>query len=67
MSNGARLRWVVIEISSHLQPFVVKVTPVEEHIMRAGLKHSLIFMSLLAAYTSTEMCEAEESAPLGTP
>ncbi|MFV0264599.1 MAG: endonuclease/exonuclease/phosphatase family protein, partial [Kluyvera sp.] len=59
MSNGARLRGVAIGISSKLQPFVVEVTPVDERIMRVRLKHTLGFMSLIAVYAPTEVCETE--------
>ena len=60
MSNGARLRGVAIGISSRLQPSVVEVTPVDERIMQLRLKHSMGFMSVVAVYAPTEMCETEE-------
>ena len=60
MSNGTRLRGVAIGISSRLQPLVVEVTPVDERIMRVRLKHTMGFMSLIAVYAPTEMCEMEE-------
>ena len=33
MSNGHHVKWVVIGVSSRLQPSVVEVTPVDESIM----------------------------------
>ena len=60
MSDGARLRGVAIGISSQLCSSVVEVTPVDERIMRVRLKHTLGFMSLVAVYAPTEMCETEE-------
>ena len=60
MSNDHRLRGVAIGISRRLQPSVVEVTPVDERIMRVRLKHTLGFMSLVAVYAPTEVCETEE-------
>ena len=60
MSNGACLRRVAIGISSRLQPSVVEVIPVDEHIMRLRLKHTLGFMSLVAVYAPTEMSGANK-------
>ena len=57
-SNGHHVKGVVIGISSRLQPSVVEVTPVDEHIMQLRLKHSLGFMSVIAVYYGpTEVCE----------
>ena len=61
MSNGHHVKGVAIGVSSRLlQPSVVEVTPVDERIMRLRLKHSLGFMSVVAVYTPTEVCETEE-------
>lgn len=60
MSDGSRLRGVAVAISSRLQPSVVEVAAVDERIMRVRLKHTLGFMSLVAVYAPTEMCEIEE-------
>ena len=60
MSNGASLKGVAIGIPSRLQPSVVEVIPVDECIMRLRLKHTLGFMSLVAVYTPTEVCGADE-------
>lgn len=38
----------------------VKVTRVDEHIMRVRLKHSMGFISLVDVYVYTEMCKTEE-------
>ena len=58
-SNGHHVKGVAIGVSSRLQPSVVEVTPVDERIMRLRLKHSLGFMSVVAVYASTEVCETE--------
>ena len=57
---GTRLKGVAIGISNRLQPSVVEVIPVDEHILQFRLRHILGFISLVAAYISTEMCEADE-------
>ena len=59
-SNGHHVKGVAIGVSSRLQPSVVEVTPVDERIMRLRLKHSLGFMSVVAVYAPTEVCETEE-------
>ena len=53
-------RGVALGISSRLQPSVVEVTLADECIMRSRLKHSLGFMSVVAVYAPTEVCETEE-------
>ena len=53
-------RGVAIGISSRLQPSVVEVTPVDERIMSLRLKHILGFMSVVAVYAPTKVCETEE-------
>ena len=60
MSNGHQVKGVGIGVSSRLQPSVVEATPVHERIMRLREKHSLGFMSLVAVYAPTEVCETEE-------
>ena len=60
MSNGHHVKGVAIGVSSRLQPSVVEVTPVDERIMRLRLKHSLGFMSVVAVYAPTEVCETQE-------
>ena len=59
-SNGHHVRVVAIGVSSRLQPSVVEVTLVDERIMRLRLKHSLSFISVVAVYAPTEVCETEE-------
>ena len=61
MSNGHHVKGVAIGVSpSRLQPSVVEVTPVDERIMRLRLKHSFGFISVVAVYAPTEVCETEE-------
>ena len=50
---------VALSFSLRLQPSVVEVALVDERIMRLRLKHSLSFMSVVAVYASTEVCETE--------
>ncbi len=57
ISDGTRLRGIAVGISSWMQPLVVEVTPVYERIMLVRLKHTLGFMSLVAVYAPTEVCE----------
>ena len=60
MSNGHHVKGVAIDISSRLQPSVVEVLPDDEHIRQLRLKHSLGFMSVVAVYAPTEVCETEK-------
>ena len=60
MSNGHHVKELAIAISSRLQPSVVEVTSVNESIMRLRLRHSLGFISVVAVYAPTEVCETEE-------
>ena len=39
---------------------VLEIIPVDERIMRLKLKHSLGFMSVVAVYAPSELCETEE-------
>ena len=56
MSNGHRVKGVAKGIFSRLQPSVGEV----ERIMRLRLKHSLGFMSVVAVYVPTKVCETGE-------
>ena len=60
MNNGALLKVAAISIFRRLQPSIIEVTPIDECIMRLRLKHTLGFISLVATYVLTEMCEADE-------
>lgn len=51
---------MAVVISNRLEPAVVEVTDVDERIMRLRLKHTLRFMSIVAVYAPTEVCEKEE-------
>ena len=59
MSNGHHVKGVAIGVSRRLQASVVEVTPADERIMPLRLKHSLDFMSVVAVYAPTEVCETE--------
>ena len=65
-TNGHHVKGVAIGSSSRLQPFVVEVTLVDERIMQLNLKHSLGFMSVVAVYAPTEVCETEDKEMLYT-
>ena len=56
MSNGHHVKEVAIGVSSRLQLSVVEVTPIDEHIMRLRLKHSLGFMSVGDVLRQTRLC-----------
>ena len=60
MSNGHHVKGVAIGVSTRMQPSVVEVTLVDERIMRLRLKHCLGFMSVVAMYVPTKVCETEE-------
>lgn len=49
-----------LKSSSQQLPFVVQVASVDERIMRVRLQHILGFISLVAVYSSTEMCETDK-------
>ncbi|XP_069972960.1 uncharacterized protein [Penaeus vannamei] len=53
-SDGHHLQGVAMVISSRLQPSVVEVTPIDEHIMVMRLKQSSGFMSLITVYAPTD-------------
>ena len=60
MNNGAHLKGTAVGVFSRLQPFVVKVIPVDERIIRMRLKHTWGFMSLVAVYVLTEVCGTDD-------
>ena len=64
MSNGHHVKGAAIGVSSRLKPSVVEASPVDERIMQLRLKHSLGFMSVVAVYAPTEVCETEEKKKL---
>ncbi|XP_069989471.1 craniofacial development protein 2-like [Penaeus vannamei] len=58
-SDDHHLQGVAIDISSRLQPSVVKVTPVDERLMVLRLKLSFSFTSLIAVYAPTDVCKLD--------
>ncbi|XP_069972238.1 uncharacterized protein [Penaeus vannamei] len=56
-SDSHHLQGVSIAISSRLQPSVGEVTPVDKRIMVLRLKLSFGFMSLIAVYAPTDVCD----------
>lgn len=51
---------MAIAISSRLGSTIDEVTAIDGRNMRLRLKHTLGFMSLLAVYAPTEVCEKDE-------
>ena len=41
-------------MSNKLTPMIIEVTPVNEHIMRLRIRHSLSVVSLISVYVITE-------------
>ena len=41
-------------MSNNLTPMIIEVTPVNEHIMRLGIPHSLSVASFVSVYAATE-------------
>ncbi|XP_045130251.1 uncharacterized protein LOC123515575 [Portunus trituberculatus] len=60
ISNVYHVNGVVIGVSSRLQPSDVEVILVDESIMRLKLIYNVGFMSVVAVYAPTEMCETKE-------
>ena len=44
-------------MSNKLTPMAIEVTPVNEHIMRLRIRHSLGVVSLVSVYVLTEMSD----------
>lgn len=76
--DGSRLMRVAVSIYSRLQPFLVELTTVNEHVIQARMKHTLPFIYLASVYATAEVCQAakkdglyetlltEWMSPLGT-
>lgn len=59
--NGANFKGkgAIVGISVKLQPFASKITLIDEHMIQGSLKHRLLFMFLISAYTTQEACKSE--------
>ena len=53
-SDGYHAQGVAAAVSNKLTPIIIKVTPVNERIMRRRIHHYLGVISLVSVYASTE-------------
>ena len=53
-SDGYHAQGVAVSVSNNLTPMVIKVTPVNEPIMRQRIHHSLGVVSLISVYAAIE-------------
>ena len=53
-SDGYHAQGVAVAVSNKLTPMIIEVTPINEHIMRLRIRHSLGVVSLVCACTPTE-------------
>ena len=54
-SDGSHAQGVAVAVSNKLTPMIIKVTPVNERIMRRRIHHSLTVVSLVPVYAPTEV------------
>ena len=53
-SDGYHNQGVAEAVCNKLTPMIIVVTPVNEHLMRRGIRHSLGIISLVSSYAPTE-------------
>ena len=53
-SDGYHAQGVAVAVSNKLTPMINEVTPVNEHIMRRRIRHSLGVISMVSVYAPTE-------------
>ena len=53
-SDGSHAQGVAVAVSNKLTPMIIKVTLVNERIMRLRIRHSFIVISLVSVYAPTE-------------
>ena len=53
-SDGYHAQGVAVAVSNKLIPMIIEVTPINEHIMRLKIHHSLGVISLVSVYAPTE-------------
>ena len=53
-SDGYHSQGVAVAVSNKLNPMIIEVTPVNEHIMRLRIRHSLGVISLVSGHAPTE-------------
>ena len=47
----------LLQVSNKLTPMIIEVTPVNEHIMRLRIRHSLGVISLVSVYAPTKVSD----------
>ena len=57
LSDGYHAQGVAVAVSNKLTTMIIEVTPVNEHIMRRRIRHSLGVMSLVSVYAPTEVSD----------
>ena len=53
-SDGYHAQGVAVAVSNNLTPMIIEVTPVNKHMMRLRICHSLGVVSLVSVYAPTE-------------
>ena len=53
-SDGYYSQGVAVAVSNKLTPMIIEVTPLNEHVMRLRIHHSLGVVSLVSVYAPTE-------------
>ena len=53
-SDGYHAKGVAVAVSNQLTPMIIEVTPVNEHIMRRRIRHSLSVISMVSVYAPTK-------------
>ena len=53
-SDGDHAQGVAVAVSNKLTPMISEVTPVNDHLMRLRIHHSLGVISLVSGYAPTE-------------
>ena len=56
-SDGYHAKGVAVAVSNKLTPMIIEVTPVNEHIMRGRICHSLGVIFLVSEYAPTEVSD----------
>ena len=56
-SDGYHAQGVAVAVSNKLTPMIIEVTPVNSHILRQRIRHSLGVISLVSVYAPTEVSD----------
>ena len=56
-SDGDHTQGVAAAVSNKLTPMIIEVTPVNEHMMRRRIRHSLGVISLVSVHAPTEVSD----------